>query len=90
MCFAVIAVSCSGKKNEKKNEPVELSNPMAERFLKAQASDSPAKTEQAENKPAPAPVTSVNPLEIICFNRENAVVDNGKKAFKERKNYYYR
>ena len=83
MCFAVIAVSCSGK-NEKKNNPVEFSNPMADKFLKAQSSDGTAKSAKTEEKAdTPAPVTNVNPLEIICFNRENAVVDNGKKSFKE-------
>lgn len=85
MCFAAIAVSCSGK-SEKKNNTADFSNPMADRFMKAQSSDSAAKSAKTEEKaaePAPAPVTKVNPLEIICFNRENAIVDTGKKAFKK-------
>ena len=81
MCFSVIAVSCSGKNNRKTS--AEFSNPMSEAFVKAQTSPKPKSSQTAETKTAPAPVTEVNPLEIISFNREKAVTDTGNKSFKE-------
>lgn len=86
MCFAVFAVSCKGKK-----EPAPaFSNPMAEAFMDSQKNSGAKKstqknktTEQKENsKPV---VTEVNPLEIISFNRETAVIDTGCKTFNEVK-----
>jgi len=82
MSFAVFAFSCKGKAVK---EPA-FNNPMAEAFLTAQKSEKPKtkKTAASEEKKAePAPVTQVNPLEIISFNRTNAVVDTGSKAFKQ-------
>lgn len=84
MCFAVFAVSCKGK-SAKSNEAA-FSNPMAEAFMTAQKSEKPKPKKAAsseEKKAEPAPVTQVNPLEIISFNRTNAVVDTGSKAFKQ-------
>ena len=60
---------------------------MADAFMNAQKSDK-SKTQKSEKKeeekeePAPAPVTEINPLEIICYNPERAVVDTGSKSFK--------
>ena len=83
MCFAVCVISCSGK--SKKNNAPEFSNPMAKAFMNAQNSDKPKDKKAEDKKDEPAPVLQVNPLEIISFNRDKAVVDTGSKSFNERK-----
>ena len=82
MCFAVCVLSCSGKS---KNKEPEFSNPMAKAFMDAQKSDKPKTDKSKENKENenPTPVTEVNPLELLTFNRDSAVKDNGNKSFKE-------
>lgn len=79
MCFAVFAVSCKAKAKTE----VQNANPMAEAFMSAQVAKASQKKADAENKTAS--VTTVNPLEIISYNKESAVVDNGSKTFKEIK-----
>lgn len=85
LCFAVFAISCSGK--TKKNTNPEFSNPMAQAFMDAQKSDkSKAKGKKTEKKTKePVAVLEVNPLEVISFNRDKAIVDTGSKPFNERK-----
>lgn len=85
LCFAVFAISCSGK--TKKNTNPEFSNPMALAFMDAQKSDkSKAKGKKTEKKTKePVAVLEVNPLEVISFNRDKAIVDTGSKPFNERK-----
>lgn len=85
LCFAVFAISCSEK--TKKNKNPEFSNPMAQAFMDAQKSDkSKAKGKKTEKKTKePVAVLEVNPLEVISFNRDKAIVDTGSKPFNERK-----
>ena len=77
MCFAVIAVSCKGK-TAIANQNV---NPMAEAFMNAQVAKASPKKSEPEKKPEV--VTVVDPLEIISYNKDKAVVDSGSKNFKE-------
>ena len=72
---------------KKKNSVVENSNSMAAAFMKAQTSEVSEKKNTDVKKEEPViPVDSgITALERIRYNKETAIVDNGKKTFHVRK-----
>ncbi len=79
-----MVISCKGKEKELS----ETANPMADAFMNAQIAKRDGKKAppaSKEKEVSAAPVTSVNPLEIITYNKELAVTDTGSKDFKEVK-----
>ena len=87
ICFAFLAIICFSSCEKKKSLPADNNNSMANAFLKAQSSDKSVKTvEKAQKEEAPAIVsTNLTATERITFDKEKALVDTGKKAFKEVK-----
>ena len=77
MCFAVIAVSCKGKSAS----TFQNVNPMSQAFMNAQTSKKTQKHSKSQKKSQT--VTTVDPLKIISFNKDKAIVDTASKTFKE-------
>ena len=75
MGFAALFISCGGK-----SKATAEANPMANAYLNAQKSDKP-KTEN--NAAAKETELTVNPLEIITYNKDSAIKDTGSKSFNE-------